>query len=163
MRRVTERDHRSGRAAARDRGLRRAARAKGWLAVLAVGLTVALSAVAAEALPGASRRHVAAAVRPASTLSSASGPMAPDPTADDPAPTPESAGTDVAPQEDGSGSGSSDSSASGDGSSSSDSSGAGDSGASASDPAASAPLQPPPEPPAAAPSDQSSGAVSGGS
>lgn len=161
MRQVTQRDHQSDRAAARDRGLRRAARAKGWLAVLAVGLTVALSAVAAEALPGASRRHVAAAVRPASTLSSASGPMAPDPTADDPAPTPESAGTDVAPEETGSGSG--DSSASGDGSSSTDSGGSGDSGSSASDPAASAPLQPPPEPPAAAPSDQSSGAVSGGS
>lgn len=152
---MTEREHRSDRAAARDRGLRRAARAKGWLAVLAIGLTVALSAVAAEALPGASRRHAAAFVRPVSTLSTASGPMAPDPTADDPAP---SAATDTgsAGTDSGSGgSGSGDSGSSDSGSSSSDS-GSGD-------PAASAPLEPPPEPPAAAPSDQSSGAVSGGS
>jgi len=87
---------RSDRAVARDRGLRRVARLKRWLAALVVGLTAALSAVAAQALPGASLRQAPSSTRRASVQnvvhSVQSGPMAPDPTADDPAASAPAAG-----------------------------------------------------------------------
>ncbi len=73
----------SGRAAARDAGLRRVRVANRALAVGAVALAIGFSAVAAAALPGSSRgSHVARGpIAEAPRAAGVRGPMAPDPSA----------------------------------------------------------------------------------
>jgi len=91
------------RASERDRGLRRVSNVKRLMVVSVVALTVGLSAVAAQAVPGGSERRV---VRPSQgqvKVALVRGPMAPDPIADDPATSklvdPKSTQSDPAPSE----------------------------------------------------------------
>ncbi len=71
------------RAAARDAGLRRVRWANRALAVGAVALAIAFSAVAATALPGSSRasRVARGPIAEAPRAAGVRGPMAPDPSA----------------------------------------------------------------------------------